>query len=388
MRETRSRRWNACVVTSSRADYGLLVWVMRALARARHFRLQIVATGMHLSPEFGHTVDVVEADGFRIDRKVEMLLSSDTALGVAKSVGLGTIGLAEALAGLAPDCVLVLGDRFETFAAAQAAFFLSIPIVHLAGGDETAGAFDDALRHAMTKMAHVHFVTNKEAARRVRQMGEDPGRIFNYGSPGLDYVRHLRPLSRKTLAARLDFPFRERNLLVTFHPVTRGTRGSEAELAALLSALDTFGSSCGMIFTKPNADTDGRRLGAMVDEYVAARPHCRAYTSLGPELYLNLLRHVDAVVGNSSSGLYEAPSFGIPTVNVGDRQAGRLRAASVFDTPGDAGAIAKTITRALRADCSKTVNPYGDGRSASRIVATLAKLMPRLGSMQKPFQWT
>lgn len=384
----RSRvRWRVAVVTSSRADYGLLYWVMKELDRDRRFTLQLVVTGMHLSPEFGHTVDAIERDRFVVSKRVEMLVSSDTGVGVAKSVGLGTIGLADAFAELKPDCVLLLGDRFELLAAAQAAHFLRIPVAHIAGGDVTRGAFDDAVRHAITKIAHVHFVTNAESARRVKQMGEDPARVFNHGSPGLDYVRRVALLSRTALAKRLEFVFQQRNLLVTFHPVTLGDRTSVEEFGELLDALDSLGAGYGLIFTRPNADTEGRRLIAMIDEYVARRPSARVYSSLGQELYLSALSHVDAVVGNSSSGFYEAPSFGIPTVNIGHRQADRLRAASVFDTTARSAAILRTIRRALRTDCSGTVNPYGDGRSAPRIVRTLAAVLPQLGTTQKQFRW-
>jgi UDP-hydrolysing UDP-N-acetyl-D-glucosamine 2-epimerase len=230
-------------------------------------------------------------------------------------------------------------------------------------------------------------VTNSESGRRVTQMGEDPARVFNHGSPGLDYVRRIALLSRPALAKRLAFTFQPRNLLVTFHPVTLGDEPSVDEFRQLLDALDRLGPGYGVIFTRPNADTEGRRLIAMIDAYVARRPHAKVYSSLGQELYLSTLSHVDAVVGNSSSGLYEAPSFGIPTVNIGHRQKDRLRAPSVFDTAARSAEILRTIRRALRTDCSRTVNPYGDGRSAPRIVRTLAAVLPQLRSTQKQFHW-
>jgi len=360
---------------------------MRAIVAEPRLALQLIVTGMHLSPEFGHTVDAIVADGFRVDRRVDMLLSSDSAVGVAKSVGIGTIGIADAFAELRPQCVVLLGDRFELLAAAQAAHLLRIPIAHIAGGDVTLGAFDDAVRHAITKMAHLHFVTNQESERRVRQMGEDPARVFNHGSPGLDYIRQFKALSRRQLAARLKLEFRERNLLITFHPVTLGEAESAAEFAEVLEALDLLGPSFGLIFTRPNADPSGRQLIRMLESYISTRPNARAFDSLGSQVYLSLLSQVDALVGNSSSGLYEAPSFGIPTINIGVRQADRLRATSVFDSAPKGKAIVAAINKALRTDCSGTSNPYGDGRSAPRIVRTLAALVPRLQTTQKPFHW-
>lgn len=360
-----------CVVTGSRAEYGLLYWVMKGIQEDPDLELQIIATGMHLSPEFGLTYKVIEEDGFNINAKVEMLLSSDSAVGVTKSIGLGVIGFADALDRLKPDILVLLGDRFEILAAAQAALVARIPIAHIAGGDTTKGAFDEAIRHTITKMSHLHFVTNEDAVLRVRQLGENPEHIHLVGNPGLDHIKRLRLLDRSELEKELDFVFKKQNLLVTFHPATLDAQPSDVQFGELLQALDTLGPEMGIVFTKPNADNDGRVMIGMIEEFVATHPHARAYTSLGQLRYLSVMSQVNAVVGNSSSGLYEAPSFKVPTVNIGARQQGRLQAASVINCDPEAAAIGRTILEVLHKDCSATINPYGDGNSAARIVAIL-----------------
>lgn len=374
-----------CVVTGSRADYGLLFWVMKAIQQDTALQLQVAVTGMHLAPEFGMTQHAIEADGFPISARVDSLVSGDSPVAVAKSIGLGVIGFADALERLRPDIVVLLGDRFEVFAAAQAALIAKIPVAHIAGGDLTEGALDDAIRHAITKMAHLHFVTNAAAEARVRQLGEDARCVFNVGSPGLDTVRHAKLLSRGELEAALGLSLRARNLLVTFHPATLARGSSTPYLAALLAALDALGDEFGIVFTKANADAEGRTFNRMLAAHVAARPNCRLFDSLGQQLYLSLMRHVDAVVGNSSSGLYEAPTLRKPAVNIGDRQKGRLRAASVLDCAPTAEAIEHTIRAALALDCSQVTNPYGDGHSAERIVAALKSVADPQSLLQKRF---
>lgn len=374
-----------CIVTGSRAEYGLLYWLMKEIQADPALQLQIIATGMHLSPEFGSTYQVIEADGFTIDAKVEMLLSSDTAVGIAKSMGLGVIGMADALERLRPDILVVLGDRFEILAAVQAALVARIPVAHIAGGDTTEGAFDEAIRHSITKMSHLHFVTNEDAARRVRQLGENPDYIFNVGSPGLDNIARLKLLDRQALEKSLDFSFRGKNLLVTFHPVTLETQPAEIQFRELLAALDGSGQNVGIIFTKPNADTDGRVIAQLMDEFVATHPNARAYVSLGQLRYLSAMSQVDAVVGNSSSGLYEAPSFCKPTVNIGDRQKGRLQAASVINCAPTHDEIEKAIVRALAMDCSGAINPYGDGNSSARIKEELKTVTEPAALLKKHF---
>jgi UDP-hydrolysing UDP-N-acetyl-D-glucosamine 2-epimerase len=375
-----------CVVTSSRADYNLLYWVMKEIAELESLELQLAVTGMHLSPEFGMTVRAIEADGFRIDARVEGLLSSDTAVGVAKSIGVTTIGFADAFEGLAPHLIVLLGDRFELLAAAQAALVARIPIAHIAGGDTTEGAFDEAIRHSITKMSHLHFVTNSDAERRVRQMGENPAHVFNFGSPGLDYIRRTTLLSRQELEKELGYQFRPRNLLVTFHPVTLDARSSESHMRELLQALKAQGENVGLLFTMPNADNDGRIIGQMIERFVAeSGDRAAAYTSLGPLRYLSAMAQVDLVVGNSSSGLYETPSFRKPTVNIGDRQRGRLRAASVLDCEPSTPAIEAAIARAYTLDCSSVRNPYGDGFAAGKIAAAIAAVPDLQALVQKRF---
>lgn len=375
-----------CVITGSRAEYGLLYWVMHDLRAASQIELQLIVTGMHLAPEFGLTVREIENDGFRIDRRVEMLLSSDTPGGVAKSIGLGIIGMTDALEQLAPDLVLVLGDRFEILAAVQTCLIHNIPVAHIAGGDTTEGAFDESIRHAITKMAHLHFVTNAQSARRVRQLGEDPARIHCVGSPGLDHLKRRPLLERPALEEALGATLGPRNLLVTFHPVTLEADEGEQQFAELLTALDALDDETTLWFTRPNADTGGRAIAASLDAWVAARPtRARVYSSLGSLRYLSLMAQVDAVVGNSSSGLYEAPSFGIPTVDIGDRQRGRLAAASVLHCSPERSAIRQALARALALDCSDVVNPYGDAETAPRIVRLLQALPPRAELLKKTF---
>ena len=376
-----------CVVTGSRAEYGLLHWVLHDLRDDPAFELQLVATGMHLAHAFGHTVDEIEHDGFAIDRKVEMLVAGDSPAAIARSIGLGVIGMTDALEQLRPEIVLVLGDRFEIFAAAQACLVQTIPLAHIAGGDTTEGATDEAMRHAITKMAHVHFATNAESAGRLRQLGEDPAQIHVVGSPGLDHLRRRPLLDRAALAQALGAPLGRRNLLVTFHPVTLDARGGLAEFDALVQALDAVDAETTLWCSRPNADTGGGAIAARLDAWAAQRPgRVRVFASLGQLRYLSLMAQVDAVVGNSSSGLYEAPSFGVPTVDIGERQRGRLAAASVLHCEATADAISAALARALATGRRRDiVNPYGDGDSARRIVDVLRRLPAPSSLLQKTF---
>lgn len=374
-----------CVVTGGRADYGLLRWVMREIDDDPALALQVVVTGMHLSPEFGLSYREVEADGFAIDARVEMLLSSDTPVGVGKSIGLGVIGFAEVLDALRPDLLLVLGDRFEILAAVQAALVARIPVAHIAGGDTTEGAFDESIRHAITKMSHLHFVTNDVAERRVRRLGENPAHVFNVGSPGIDGIRRLTLLDRQSLEASLGYRFQRTNLLVTFHPATLDARSSESQVRSLFAALDRLGDDVGVVFTLPNADPEGRVMARLIDDYVARRPRASAFASLGQQRYLSLMAQVDAVVGNSSSGLYEAPTMGTPTVNIGDRQRGRVQARSVVNCEPDEDAIVRAIETAFALDTTGVVNPYGDGFSAARIRDCLKTIPDVRALLQKRF---
>jgi len=347
---------------------------MDGIRRSSRLELQLVATGMHLSPEFGLTYRQIEADGFTIDRKVEMLLSSDTPVGVAKAVGLGVIGFADVLDDLRPDLLLLLGDRFELLAAATAALVARIPIGHLHGGEVTEGAFDEAIRHSITKMAHLHFVAAEPYRRRVIQLGEQPASVFTVGGLGIDNVLKLDLLSREELEDALEFTFGSRNLLVTFHPVTLEKDASAAQMSELLAALHAL-EGTQLVITLPNADTEGRALIRLIEEFVKTHPNAKAFTSLGQLRYLSCIRHVDGVVGNSSSGLIEVPAFRKGTINIGDRQKGRLRASSVIDCEPTAASITAAIQRLYSAEfqqrLSHVVNPYGEGHASEATVAVL-----------------
>lgn len=366
---------NICVVTGTRAEFGLLRWLMQEVQASEALALQVVATGMHLSPEFGLTYREIEQAGFHIDARVEMLLSADTAGAVTKSMGLGLIGFADAFARLSPDVVVLLGDRFEIFAAAAAAMIAGIPIAHLHGGETTEGAFDEAIRHAVTKMSHLHFVAAEDYRRRVIQLGEQPERVFLVGGLGIDAIRRITLMTREALEASIDFQLGPRNLLITFHPVTLEGQSSAHQMRELLDALGRLRDTH-LIFTMPNADTGGRELTSMVESFVSTHPNARAYSSLGQLRYLSCMKWVDGVVGNSSSGLAEAPSMGVGTVDIGDRQRGRLRASSVIHCEPDRQQIADAIdtlySPAFRQVLATVVNPYGTGGASQRIVKVLA----------------
>lgn len=366
-----------CVVTGTRAEFGLLRWLMGEIQNHQQLELQVVATGMHLSPEFGSTFREIEEAGFGIDARVEMLLSSDTNTAVSKSMGLGVIGFADAYERLAPDIVVVLGDRFEIFAATSAAMIAGIPVAHLHGGETTEGAFDEAIRHSITKMSHLHFVAAEEYRQRVIQLGEHPERVFNFGGMGIDAIRHIKLLSREELECSLELSFGKKNLLVTFHPVTlEGGASSAAQMGELLAALDKLEDTM-LIFTMPNADTGGRELGGMVREFAQTHPNAKVFTSLGQLRYYSCLALVDGVIGNSSSGLLEAPAFQIGTVNIGDRQKGRLKASSVIDCAPNREAIQAALETLYSADFQASLasvsNPYGNGGASDAIVKILAK---------------
>lgn len=376
-----------CVVTGTRAEYGLLRWVMQGIKDDPTLTLQVIVTGMHLSPEFGLTWREIECDGFTIDQKVEMLTSSDTAVGITKSMGLGLIGFADALQVLNPDLVLVLGDRFEILSAVSAALVARIPIAHLHGGEATEGLIDEAIRHSITKMSHLHFVAAEEYRRRVIQLGEQPTNVHLVGGLGIDNVKRLELLPRAELEASLDFSLGAKSLLITFHPVTLENATAEHQMDELLAALSEL-QDTQLIFTLPNADTDGRALIAQVQQYVAANANARAYTSLGQLRYLSTVALVDGVVGNSSSGLAEVPSFRKGTVNIGDRQRGRLMASSVINCAPERGDIAAALqtlySDEFQASLDSARNPYGDGGASDRIVAII-KAAELNGILKKRF---
>lgn len=364
-----------CVVTGTRAEFGLLKPLMHAISEASGLHLQVLVTGMHLSPEFGLTFKEIEQAGFKIDAKVEMLLSADTPSSITKSTGLGLISFADSLASLNPDIVVLLGDRFEIFAAATAALMSRIPIAHIHGGETTEGAIDEALRHSITKMSHLHFVAAHEYHRRVIQLGEHPERVFLVGGLGVDSIKRMKLLSLTELETDLEFKFGARNLLVTFHPVTLEADTSGRQITELLTVLAELDNT-NVIFTLPNADMGGREVADLINSFVKARPNTRAYTSLGQLRYLSCMQFVDAVVGNSSSGLAEAPSFGIGTINIGDRQKGRLQSTSVINCEPTResirGAFRRLYSPEFRTELRNAVNPYGNGGAIEKIVSTLS----------------
>jgi GDP/UDP-N,N'-diacetylbacillosamine 2-epimerase (hydrolysing) len=366
-----------CVITGTRAEHGLLRLLMHGIREDEQFELQLIATGMHLSPEFGFTYQAIEADGFHIDRKVEILLSSDTGTGIGKSVGLGVISFVDVLAELKPDLAVVLGDRFEILAAVTAALFTRVPVLHLHGGELTEGALDESIRHAITKMSHVHCVATEEYRQRVIQLGEQPARVHCVGGLGVDVINQTTLMGRVELEAALDFQFRDRNLLVTFHPATLAGEPAGQQMAELLAALEGLNGT-GLIFTLPNADAGGRELIAMLQAFVARHPNARAYPSLGQLRYLSCMAHCDGVVGNSSSGLLEAPTLKKGTVNIGERQHGRLQAASVINCAAQCDQIAAALQQlyspAFQASLVKVTNPYGHGGASARVVEIIKGL--------------
>jgi len=370
-----------CVVTGTRAEYGLLYWLMKEIQVDEILELQVIVTGMHLSPEFGLTYKDVEKD-FKIDKKIEMLLSSDTAIGITKSMGLAQISFAEAYDELQPDIVVLLGDRYEIFSAASAAMIAIIPIAHLHGGETTEGAFDEAIRHAISKMSHLHFTAAADYRNRVIQLGESPARVFNVGGMGIENIKRLELLNRTELEQAINFKLANKNLLVTLHPVTLESATAQVQFQHLLDALDEL-QDTHIIFTKANSDTEGRIINQMIDDYTTQHPNNSiVFTSMGQLRYLSALQFMDAVVGNSSSGLAEAPSFNIATVNIGDRQKGRLKAGSVIDCESNKEAIKKAIGTVYSSNFQVKLthinNPYGDGLASKKIVEILKSASPKL----------
>ncbi|MGV1099875.1 UDP-N-acetylglucosamine 2-epimerase [Thiovibrio sp. JS02] len=376
-----------CVFTGTRADYGLLQPLMREIAESPELELQVLASGMHLSPEFGDTYREIENDGFKIDARAEILLSSDTPVGIAKSTGLGLINYSETITRLQPDLVVILGDRFEAFAMAASAVICKIPVAHLHGGELSFGVMDEAFRHAISKMSHLHFTSTEEYRQRVIQLGEDPARVFQVGAPGIENIRKLRLLDKEALARAIDFPLNTDYALVTFHPVTLAAQGCEEQFRALLAALDSL-PGLALIFTKANADTDGRIINKLIDRYTQDNARAIAFTSMGQLRYLSAMRHAALVIGNSSSGIIEAPSFGVPTVNIGDRQKGRIRAKSVIDCAPTRDAIAGALTEGMspefRARARQTENPY-ERPDTARNICKILKEYDLDGIIKKEF---
>ena len=376
-----------CVITGTRAEFGLLRLLMQEINDAPECELQIVATGMHLSPDYGLTYKEIEQAGFNIDYKVDMQLSSDSAASITKSIGIGTIGFAEAYEYLQPDLLVVLGDRFELISAVTAALIASIPVAHLHGGETTEGAFDEAIRHSITKMSHLHFVAAPEYARRVIQLGERPERVFLVGGLGVDAIRQIKLLTREELEESLDFKFGSKNLLVTFHPATLDEHSSSQEMNILLDVLSELDETH-LIFTMPNADNGSRELTAMIERFVRWHPNARAYTSLGQLRYLSCMQFIDGVIGNSSSGIAEAPSMGVGTINIGDRQKGRLSASSIIHCSSEHSesreAFRQLYDPKFKASLSNIINPYGCG-GASKKILDVIRSYTLFGLIKKSF---
>ena len=371
------KKTSICVVSGSRSEYGILKPLLHNLNQNDKFNLQLLITGSHLSNEFGMTVKEVENDNFNIDKKIEMLISSDTEIGISKSVGLGVISFSEALKDLSPDLVLILGDRYEIFAAAISSMILNIPIAHLHGGELTFGAIDDAFRHCITKMSNIHFAANSEYCKRIVQLGENPKSVFNVGSLGIDNIKKLKLKNKEELEKELRFKFLKKNLLITFHPETLGDKSSEIQIKELLKALSEFKDTL-MIFTMPNADNDSRIITESIKVFVSNFKNSLFYKSLGVVNYLSFLNFVDAVVGNSSSGIIEVPSFKIGTVNIGSRQTGRIKSSSIVDCNANKDEIIQAINKIFdpefKRDIKNISNPYGDGNTSSRIIKVIEEI--------------
>jgi UDP-hydrolysing UDP-N-acetyl-D-glucosamine 2-epimerase len=377
-----------CVITGSRAEYGLLSGLMAAIKKDPTLLLQVIATNMHLSPEFGLTYKEIENDGFTIDKKVEMLLSSDTSNGTTKSVGLATIGFADAYEDLKPDLIVVLGDRYEILAAVTAALFYKIPVAHLHGGEISEGAYDDSIRHAITKLSHLHFTSTESYRNRVIQLGENPDRVFYVGAIGVENIKNTPLLNKRELEENLQFELGEKSFLVTYHPVTLENSTAKQQCESLLSALSEY-NDYRIVFTYPNSDTDGRIIIQLIEEYVSKnKDRCMAINSLGRIRYYSALQYVSAVIGNSSSGIIEVPSFGIPTLNIGDRQKGRIASNSVVHC-GTAiedikSGLLEVTSQNIRSIASKKLNPYHLEGTTNRIVEIL-KEYPLKQIIQKKF---
>ncbi|WP_018693925.1 UDP-N-acetylglucosamine 2-epimerase [Algicola sagamiensis] len=372
-----NKKQKICVITGTRAEFGLLSRVIAGIHEHEMLTLQLVVTGTHLSPEHGRTLSEIREEGFPIAAEVEILLSSDSRVGMSKSMGLAVLSLTDTLSQLKPDCLLILGDRFEILAAAQTAMILGIPIAHIHGGEVTEGAVDDAIRHAVSKMASLHFAASECFKQRLVQMGESEARVYVSGAPGIDNILHTPPLSRQALAQSLEMSFMDKVILLTFHSVTNTLDPKENDVQQLIRALETL-QDTSVVITAPNADAGGQRILDDLNAYAEQNPaHVRLVTSLGFHRYLSMLKIVDVVIGNSSSGLIEAPSFDCITINIGPRQKGRPRANSVIDVPNETKAICGALETAMSPTFRNQIsqnneNPYGSGGAAQLIISVLS----------------
>ena len=376
-----------CVVTGSRAEYGLLYWLIKEVEVDPDLELQLIVTGMHLSSEFGFTYKEIKKD-FKIDKKINMHLSSDTSIGISRSMGIAQTSFAEAYSKLKPDIIVILGDRYEIFSAASAAMIARIPIAHIHGGEATEGSIDEAMRHSITKMSHLHFTATGEYKNRVIQLGENPTRVFNVGGMGIENIKRLNLLNKNEFEKSINFKLNKKNILITFHPVTLENNISKEQFQELLDAIDGL-EDTNIIFTKANSDIDGKIINQMIDEYVNKNIYkSREFISLGQLRYLSALQYVDAMVGNSSSGLTEAPSYKIGTINIGDRQKGRIKADSVIDCLPDKASIKNSFkvlySKKFQSVLKNSKNPYGNGYASQKIVKVL-KTVPLDNILKKFF---
>lgn len=365
-----------CVVTATRAEYGLLKPLLNLVKESQELKLQIIATGAHLSPEFGLTYKNIEDDGFIIDEKIEMLLSSDSPSSIVKTMGVAMMGFADVLPRLDPDLIVILGDRYELLSIAAAATIFRIPIAHIHGGEITEGAYDDAIRHAITKLSHLHFTSTEEYKQRVIQMGEQPEFVFNVGAIGLDNIKNLKLLSKEEIEEDLNINFKKYNYQVTFHPETLSELSSAEQFLNLLKVIEKQEDSF-FIFTKANADTDGRIINQMIDEFVVKRSDIsKSFSSLGTLRFLSIVKICDAIVGNSSSGILEAPSLFTPTINIGNRQKGRTQAASIInvDNSEEGISLGFQLAKKMKSDVclSELKNPYYNGGAADKIIKIIS----------------
>ena len=367
-----NKKIKVAVFTGTRAEYGLLYWLLKDIKNDSSLELQLLVSGTHLSPEFGNTIHEIEKDGFTADEKIEILLSSDTPVGIAKSMGLGVLSYADALDRLRPNIIVVLGDRFEALAVAQTSMILRIPILHLHGGEITEGAYDDSIRHAITKLSYLHATATEDYKKRVIQLGESPNRVFNVGAIGLDHISRSKFMSIDELSNSLNFKIDSDYMIVTYHPVTLAKEPPKITFKNLLRALDHF-KNYQIIFTYPNADDGGRKIIQLIQEYTESdSKRLFSIPSLGHHRYLSAVKHASVVIGNSSSGIIETPAFRTPAVNIGARQNGRLSAESILNSSIEESSIVKAITSSLNTDYKNTKiqinNPYGQGNTSQKII--------------------
>ncbi|WP_346847879.1 UDP-N-acetylglucosamine 2-epimerase [uncultured Clostridium sp.] len=378
-----------CVITGTRAEYGLLKPLIMKMIDDKEIDLKLVVTGMHMSTEFGLTYKLIEEDGIVIDEKIEILLSSDSHVATSKAMGLAIISFSEYINRTKPDMVIVLGDRYEILAASISAMVANVPIAHIHGGEITEGAQDDVFRHCITKLSYLHFTSTESYRKRVMQLGEEPNRVFNVGAIGIENIKELKLLSKEEIEKSINFTLNKKFALVTFHPVTLEQGLAKIQITELLGALEEF-DDMKFIITKANSDNEGRKINRKIDEFISKNPEKYiGFVSMGQLKYLSAMKYCSMVIGNSSSGIIEAPSFNIPTINIGDRQKGRLQAKTVINCDPIKSDIIKAIKRGLSKEfkdkISKIENPYGDGDTSNKILYEIKKALSKEIELKKTF---